>query len=145
MAKDRKPRVQTVNPTVRARIKKESTSLHLSENAYLDLITQLAEAIRTTSMPDGVKDPQILQAVVKNPFLLQMIATLAGTIWSNVKTYFDTDLSDEISLPSSPSPAAPPRPDPPTVQPRPLPQIVMIDPMTGRRIVMPAPGSRSPL
>ncbi len=107
--------------SVRRRIGEESRLLSLSENDYLLLLTQIATVVRGAVWPDGVKDPETLLSIANNPFILQMVGALAGTVWSQAKGALvteqapDQDSSPTIAPPPSPrrSPAlAPPLPSP---------------------------------
>ena len=103
---------------VRRRIREESRMLNLSENNYLLLLTQIATAIRGAVWPNGVKDPEALLSIADNPFVLQIVGALAGTIWSQVKGVLDTEHApDQAQSAANTAPPPPGRSAPATVTP----------------------------
>ncbi|MHB1627336.1 MAG: hypothetical protein ACYCVB_02990 [Bacilli bacterium] len=94
--------------SVRRRIGEESRLLSLSENDYLLLLTQIATVVRGAVWPDGVKDPETLLSIANNPFILQMVGALAGTVWSQAKGALDTaQAPDKAPSAASAPPASP--------------------------------------
>lgn len=128
---------RTDGAKIRQRIRRESAALGLSQQEYLDALTQLAEAIRENIWPQGAPDAQMLKAIVEKPFLLQMVSALAGTLWNTLKESTD----ETQDPPCEPQPTQVDRIRAQTAPPEPAPQGVptLIDPFTGRPVPWPYP------
>lgn len=98
-----------ISPATRALIRRESKALSLSEKEYVQLVSQLAEAIRGSVLPDGTKDASVLRTLIANPLLLSVAAAMAGTVWNSVKDQLadsegeaatDTSSTDAVPAPA---------------------------------------------
>lgn len=92
---------------VERRIAAESRALGLTKKDYLDLVTRLAQSVRASAWPDGPPDPEILRMLAKQPFLIDIVSSLAGSVWRRFGDGND------------PAPQAQPVPQGPIVQPQP--------------------------
>ncbi|MCY0877015.1 MAG: hypothetical protein OWT28_12220 [Firmicutes bacterium] len=106
-----------ITPTTRALIRRESKALSLSEREYVQLISQLAEAIRGSVLPEGTKDASTLRALIENPLLLSVAAAMAGTVWNSVKDQLsgsddsaEAEVSDSKTTAPAPAPTQPSHP-----------------------------------
>ncbi|MHB1684976.1 MAG: hypothetical protein ACYCYO_19485 [Bacilli bacterium] len=90
---------------VRRLIAAESRKLNLSEHDYLHLLMQIAATVRGAVWPNGVKDPEMLLSIAENPFVLQIVGALAGTVWAQVKDALDAEHVSEAD-PAAPNTAA---------------------------------------
>lgn len=101
-------------------IRKEATALSLTEAEYTALVSQLAQAIRGSILPDGTKDPALFRTLLDNPLLLSLAAAMAGSVWTALKEQMTNADPTQEDGPST-APQAP-RPTRTTVQPYGYPQ-----------------------
>lgn len=69
----------------RARVRKESRALGLSQSEYLSIVCRLAESIRASTLPEGLKDPSTIRALMDNPLWLPLITGMASTVLSSIR------------------------------------------------------------
>jgi len=89
-----------ISAATRAIIRKESKALGLSEQEYVQLLSQLAQAIRGSVLPDGTSDASTLRALIANPLLLSVAAAMAGTVWNSVKDQLESTETDDSNTPT---------------------------------------------
>lgn len=111
--------------TTRDLIRKEATALSLTVAEYTALVSQLAQAIRSSILPEGTKDPALLRTLLDNPLLLSLAAAMAGSVWTALKdqmTSADSGAETAEESEGTRTPAQTPLANRPLVQPYGYPQ-----------------------
>ncbi|KUO95544.1 hypothetical protein [Ferroacidibacillus organovorans] len=80
-----KKHTAALTQTIRKRLASESRALGLTQREYLELVTQLAATLRQNVWPKPIHNSEILRTMVENPALLQMMISLAGTLYRSTK------------------------------------------------------------
>lgn len=97
----KKKQPAALSHTARKRLVSESRALGLTQREYLELITQLAATLRQNVWPKPIKNSEILRTIVENPALLQMMVSLAGTLYRSTRDDEETKIEATSDKPDA--------------------------------------------